>query len=347
MSPKKLSESTEILAAHAAYMRYMLDKPLTQYDIAKALKVNPSTVSRLLKHARDNLIKVSLNLPRITELEVRLVRQYGLADAVVFPVPWPRRKADERPFRIGLAEAAARYLESDATPIKPTYKIGISCGSTIRDLIFALTPGKFKNITISQLTVETECEVLIDRSPFSLVSQIFAKWSNQNDSSRASRAYAVQPLPGSLQERSGQWSPLYEPYRDEIFKKAEDIDVAIVGIGSCLIGKGGGTYAEILKRHGVTPAMIRHSGAMGEICNRVYDAQGEEVFGDLPGLRSFVDGVPLDLLQRLSGDSKKPRKIIAVAGGTYKVEAIRVALKNRFVNSLMTDAETAEHLCAD
>jgi DNA-binding transcriptional regulator LsrR (DeoR family) len=60
---------------------------MTQTQIAKELGVHISQVSRYLKEARERkLVRIVLDLPREEELQLRLMREFNLQDAVVVPL---------------------------------------------------------------------------------------------------------------------------------------------------------------------------------------------------------------------------------------------------------------------
>jgi len=147
--------------------------------------------------------------------------------------------------------------------------------------------------------------------------------------------------------------PEFEQCWNKLEKMAKQLDVAIVGIGSCEEGTGSGTYLRIMKQAGLTYRDLQSARVIGEICNRPYDTQGadrteqvlELLYGRKQGqqhLHRVVTGVGLDVLQGLVEHRKK---VVAVAGGEGKKRAIRVALQQGFVNILVTDTKTAEELC--
>jgi DNA-binding transcriptional regulator LsrR (DeoR family) len=77
--------------------------------------------------------------------------------------------------------------------------------------------------------------------------------------------------------------------------------------------------------------------AVGDVCLNFFDRNGEPVDG---GLRDPVIGIGVDDLRAV------PRRI-GVAGGHFKVEAIRAAALGGWVNVLVTDQFTARRLLAD
>ena len=75
---------------------------------------------------------------------------------------------------------------------------------------------------------------------------------------------------------------------------------------------------------------------VASICNFFLNSEGEIV--------NFIDpsrtiGIETDQLRRV------PR-VIAIANGTNKASAIAAALKGRWIDTLITDQETAQHVLA-
>ena len=206
----------------------------------------------------------------------------------------------------------------------------------MRDLLVGMTPGRFEKLKLSQLTVETNCDDHIDQSPFALVSLLYAKWR------KGSTAHAIQPLPEELCGEKSVFTAHYESRRAEIVRRAELLDVAIVGIGACKVGENSGSFGAALGKHGYTKKKLDALGVVGELCNRPFDKFSDEVSEVFEKIKEDVDGVELSLLRTLV---TKNKRVIAVACGRNKVDAIRVALEHRLVNYLITDRETAEALC--
>ena len=340
---RELTGSKDRDAAYVAQLYFAAESPLTQTQIAASLDVNKSTISRLIRYALESgIADVAFELPREQHLEVRLTQKYGLIDAVVVPIAEVSRKEQGWHFRKQLAQAGARHLDTPGSPIRENQCVGIGCGKTIRDLIMALRRRRLPGMSISQLTVEVETQGYIDCAPFSLACMLLAGWRDEsNGEGGTSKAYAVHPLPGTLRKGSALTKE-YKPHYDEMMSQARDLDVAILGIGSLGRGAESGTYYQILKNHGITRAQLSKANAVGEICNRPYDAMGRDVASKIKGLLEIVDGVELSLLQHLT---RRQCKVIAVAGGPPKVRAIRIALENHFINYLITDTATAAKLC--
>jgi DNA-binding transcriptional regulator LsrR (DeoR family) len=100
-------------------------------------------------------------------------------------------------------------------------------------------------------------------------------------------------------------------------------------------------FCSLAESYGVSVRRLREFGVVGEINYQPFDAEGRIVDRpELRGLMRRVLSVSGDRLQDLS--RREDRYVIAVAGGRSKVEAVRGALKGRFMNVLVTDEDVAQ-----
>lgn len=81
-------------------------------------------------------------------------------------------------------------------------------------------------------------------------------------------------------------------------------------------------------------AELQRSGAVGDICFRFFNADGEAVKSPLMKRVIGIDLVKLRACKR----------VVGVAGGTQKVQAILGALRGGLIDILITDQRTAEAL---
>ena len=333
MPSRKLPKPREMLAAEIIQRLYIAPKPQTQTAIARELGIEKSTVSRLAAEARRaKIYSVHLNLPRNRSLELELSRLYRI-DSVVEPILQPPGEIGWPVFTRTLTEAAARHLEESLLP-PSGLKIGIGSGATMRDLVTALTPYRVSKVRVSQLTVETQCEWKIDQSPFTIVGILYGKWGE------GSSVFGVQPLPDTLRMKNGRLHPAYEQKRKKMFDLARDLDVGIIGIGLC-DPKRKDRFARLLSDPMVDTENLLKSKPVGEILNRPFDERGTDLTPEAVNLNRLVDSVGFEMLEDMV---KNRKKVIAVAGGSAKVKAIRVVLEAGLVNYLITDVRTAEQL---
>src|SRR5262249_23464361 len=81
-------------------------------------------------------------------------------------------------------------------------------------------------------------------------------------------------------------------------------------------------------------ASLRQQGAVGDVCLRFFDTNGNPVANSLD---RRVIGLRLE-------QSRKVGRSVGIAGGEQKFEAIRGALLGKLINVLITDRRTAERL---
>jgi DNA-binding transcriptional regulator LsrR (DeoR family) len=110
------------------------------------------------------------------------------------------------------------------------------------------------------------------------------------------------------------------------------LDLALVGIGSLepssLLASSGNIFSPEERKH------LRRAGAVGDICFQFIDKQGGLV--NSPLMRRVI-GIDLATL-------KLAPRVVGIAGGASKISAMRASLKGKWINVLITDKRTAEHL---
>jgi DNA-binding transcriptional regulator LsrR (DeoR family) len=301
---------------------------LSQKDIATALGVSAATVSRLLKRAFDEgLVRVELDLPRTQELETALVERFGLRDAVVIAAGGRADVKEE------LGVAAAAYFEKVASS---GLRVGLSCGFTLYQTIRALRERRFRDLSLYPLSGESTLK-LVDLSPNTLVGMMAAKYRPHV----TAYALPVQHLVSLRQIERERRRLLRDPEVRAIYEAAQSVDLALVGIGQ--IGEETPGFCSLAESYGISVRRLRELGVVGEINYQPFDAQGRIV--DQPELRALrrrVLAVEGQRLQELS--RSEDHHVIAVAGGRAKIDAVRGALRGRFLNVLVTDEDVAAAL---
>ena len=297
----------------------------SQKDIASALGVSAATVSRFLKRAFDDgLVRVELDLPRAEELEVALAQRFGLHEAVVVLA------GGRGDLRAELGTAAAAYFEKIA---RPGMRVGLSCGFTLYHTIRALRERRLRDLALYPLSGESTLEQ-VDLFPNTLVGMMAAKYRPHV------RAYAlpVQHLVSARQIERERRRLLRNTGIRAIFEAAQSVDVALVGIG--LVAEGTPGFCTLAEAFGLSVKRLRQLGVVGEINYQPIDAEGRLV--DRPELRALMLRVLSVVGERLRALARRDdRWVIAVAGGRPKLDAVRGALRGRFVNVLVTDADCA------
>jgi len=305
------------LMAKVARMYYGLG--IRQQEITTRLNIHQSTISRLLKRAREaNIVRISVSMPSgiFPELEEGLEEKYGLSEAIVVDC-----LPDEQQMVKDLGNAAAFYLE---TTIKEGEVLGISSWSrNLLAMVDSLHPTQRGN---------GGKVIQILGGMGSPGAQGHATSLTQRLAYLLGAAAVLLPAPGVVGSPEAKKVLEKDEYVRQVLDLFPKIDTALVGIGSLqpskLLASSGNRFSqnEIRQLHAI--------GAVGDICLRFFDAEGHLVSTPL---HNRVIGIELQAL-------KSAKRVVGVAGGPRKEDAIRAALRGKWINVLITDKKTAENL---
>lgn len=293
---------------------------LKQAEISKRIHVSQASISRLLKRAEEEgIVRVTLVAPRGTypQLESGLRQQYGLNEAVVAECFEDREEA----VMSAIGAAAAHYFE---TTLGENEVIGISSWSvSLLRMVDAIHPMR--------------------RPQAERVVQILGGIGNPGVQSHATQLTTrlasltgaeaqLLPAQGVVNSAAARLVMVGDPYVRAAMDQFRRMTIALVGIGalqpSVMLANSGNAFSDAELQD------LARRGAVGDIGLRFFDSNGVPVHGPLD---DRVIGVTLEELR------ETPR-VVGVAGGARKVEAIRACLKGRLVNVLITDKYTAERL---
>ena len=308
------------LIARVAQMYHVEGK--RQAEIADIMRMSQATVSRMLKRAeQEDIVRTTVIPPPGTfaDLETALRDRYHLTEAIVIDCSEDRDGAIMA--RIG--EAAAHFLE---VTLQQDEIIGVSSWSQtilrMVDNIHPLKSAKAKYVVqilggMGDASVQTHATQLTAR---------LAKLTGGEP-----RLLLVQGITSS---REAKLVMLADPVVRETMDLFGRLSLAIVGIGAVepseLLARSGNTFSK------QEMAMLHEAGAVGEISYRFYDEAGRPV--ETP-LNDRVIGISLE-------DMKRADRVMALAGGESKTQAIAGALKLGVVDVLVTDKFTAARLTA-
>lgn len=317
-----MSRSNERRFITRVAQRYHLEGQ-RQAEIARELRISQATVSRLLKRAQDEgIVRISISAPEgmHPETERALRERYGLEEAIV--VETSGTNIEEVMARIG--EGAAYFLEAT---LQNGEIIGVSSWSQtilkMLDNIHPMKSGRAKAVVqmlggVGNPSVQKHATQL---------------------TTRLAQLTGAEPIilnaPGVAASREAKIVLLGDPYARSVMDRYDEVSLAIVGIGamepSQMLADSGNIFsAEELRE-------LTDRGAVAEIGLRFMDAGGGVVRTPLD---DRVIGMSLEQLQRV------PR-VIAMAGGDHKTEAIRAVLLSGILNVLVTDPFTAERLLSE
>ncbi|MCK3658211.1 DNA-binding transcriptional regulator [Pasteurellaceae bacterium Pebbles2] len=297
------------------------DKKMKQTEIAKSLNLSQAFVSRsLTKCVAEGIVQINIIPPQniFLELEQTLQKTFSLSQVIVVDTDVTD---DQTRIQQSIGSAAAYYLQ---VTMLADQLFGISAWSdTIKAMVETIPPLNIKAKGVVQLFggVGVNGNIEANLSTYTLAKKFNCPaylLPSQGISANSDILYKknLLELPEIAQVIS-------------LFKK---IDCAIVGIGrlepSELLKKSGIYYGPEMKE------LLKERGAVGDICLHYFDKRGKAV---LSNSEDPVIGIDLDLL-------KTCPRVIALAGGLEKKEAIKAALLGGYIDVLIIDKLTAQSL---
>jgi len=308
------------LMAKIARMYYT--QGLRQTEICERLNIHQSTVSRVLKRAeREGIVRIAVSLPpgTHTEIEEKLQSTYGLDEAVVVDCI-----EDEEQIARDLGAAAAFYLENT---LRTSDVVGISSWSAaLLAMVNAMHPSqRFKNTRVIQIlggVGNPNAEVHATQVTRRLAELIGGEAT-------------LLPAPGVVGSRSAREVLMKDRFVSEAMDLFGKITLALVGIGATEPSRALASSGNVFSPREIKG--LADKGAVGDICLRFFDAAGRQVVTEL---NDRVISVELDQLRAV-------RRVVGVAGGRRKTNALRGALNGKLVNVLITDLASAERLLTE
>ena len=290
-----------------------------QSEIAQSLSLSQSFVSRAITRCqKEGWVKISVIQPSniFLNIEKGLEERYGIKQAIVVDVA---EDATDAAVKRAIGSAAAHYIE---TRLRPADLVGISSwSSTIRAMVDEVHTPNLKANGVIQLLGGVGPNGNVQAT---ILTQTLAQQLNCQ-----AWLLPAQSIEGSTAEKARL---VASQDVAEVIARFDEVNLAIVGIGilepSQLLKTSGNYYqAEMLE-------LLAKRGAVGDICLHYYDKNGAPV---LKESEDPVIGMELDKV-------KKCPNVIALAGGSEKVAAIKGALHGGYIDVLITDYPTARML---
>lgn len=307
------------LMAKVARMYYT--QGLRQTEICQRLNIHQSTVSRVLKRAeREGIVRIAVSLPpgTHTEIEDALQSRYGLDEVVVVDC-----LEDEEQIAHDLGAAAAFFLENT---LKPSDVVGISSWSAaLLAMVNAMHPSqRFKDTRVVQILGGVG-------NPN---AEVHAAQLTRRLAELLGGGATMLSAPGVVGSRNARDILMKDRFVREALDLFPKITLALVGIGATEPSRGLASSGNVFSPQEIK--VLTAKGAVGDICLRFFDPAGREVITEL---NDRVISMELSQLRSV-------RRVVGVAGGRRKTNAIRGALAGKLVNVLITDLNTAERLMA-
>jgi len=288
---------------------------LSQQEIATKLSISRPTISKLLKSARDvGIVQITvsdINGRKHYQLEQVLEEKFGLKEVYIVE---SQKEASQTKEEIG--KAAAQYL---ARILREGDVIGLSMGTTLATIPDFPQDVYFSNLTFVPLIggLGTVANDLHSNTIAEALSRNFGGY------------YLPIHAPAMVSRIKTKVELMKETSIKRVFKKAEHMTIALVGIGypdenSSTIVKTGYFTPEILEE-------LKAQKICGDICMNFYDEAGNI---DKFEYNEKVVGINIKKLREVPHS-------IAVCCGREKCAAIRGAINGGYINVLITDYDTA------
>jgi deoxyribonucleoside regulator len=313
MENNKLAQA--IRAARLYYYNNM-----TTVAIAKELNVSNSTVSRLIKFAKQNGV-VDIRIIDPTEEPNRLARiileRYKIRNVHVVPVS---ELAGEAEWLQRVANFAANFLNE---VFESNMVLGIAWGTTLTAVSKHLLRKYLYNAEIVQLNGAGNTRTM----GIEYASEIIMRFS-QNYSARAH----LFPVPAYFDYCETKQALWREGSIKRILNLQERADVLIYSIGAVNAGVPSHVYSGDYLSKRDYKALEQYNVA-GDIATVFFRSDGS--FAGIP-INRRASGPDLTLFQR--------KTCICVVSGLAKVAGIHAALKGRLMSELIIDEPTARCL---
>jgi DNA-binding transcriptional regulator LsrR (DeoR family) len=306
--------------------RLYYDHGLNQLEIADRLRLSRQKVQRILQEAKDQGVVQFTIKPLIglfSDLESGLEQRFGLVEAIVVETTTTASQDAQTTIAREVGVAASEYL---MRVIRPRDKIVISVGNSLLGMVNALPYSPHTDAV--GVNVIQGLGGLGNPSQDTHATQLVSRLAQALDATPV-----LLGAPAVAGTRETRDSFLRDPHVSHALELARGADMAFVGIGAC--NPGAVVVQDFWKvMRPSTIDELQTLGAVGSVNLHYFDKQGR-AFGSEFDER--IVGLTLSEIQRI-------RRVIGVAGGVSKREAIKAAVEGKLVNVLITDHLTAQFL---
>jgi lsr operon transcriptional repressor len=303
---------------------------LTQDEIAKRLSVSRASVGRMLDRARKvGLVSINLNADHLNAFEVsrNLRDTFGLSEALVVP-DHQAEQGDHHALNARLGLGGAQFM---STHLRPGGTLGVGWGETVSRVIAATNFGAVGPVRMVTLTggVDAYLPAFLSSNNSSSAGPVGPAGDGGADGDTTSATVIPTPIVASTPELAAALKA--EPAIQQVLRQACAVDQAVVGVGT---PAADATIVQMGYLAGDDVRALRDLGVVGDILGQFFDADGRVV--DLP-IHARRIGIELADLANIP-------KVVGVAGGGHKADAILGALRGGFLDVLVTNEHTALRL---
>lgn len=300
--------------AEIAYMYYI--DGLNQSQIAKEYSISRSMVSTMLSEAKElGIVNVQIEDSELYcfDLQNKMKKIFDIEKAIIVP----KLSKTEENLRYQLADACINYLNHI---IKDDTTIAVSWGRTLYAIANRIrTTGK-DNIKICPLVGGVGNEMTMYHS--NMICDIMAK----NLGGKSYGLYA----PVFVSTKEVKEVIFQDKSINNVMEISKNADLAIMSVGNIFSS----VMIEAKSLEDSEVDELLKLGAIGDINASLFNKDGKIIKTDL--IERTIS-VSMKSLKRIP-------KIIVIAGGKNKLEAIHAALKGKLMDVLITDEEVARNI---
>lgn len=308
--------------AHVAFLYYV--QGMSQADVARALNVTRSNVSRMLTSAREQSIvrfEITYPLDRDPLTEKLLLARFeaeGLRDVIVVP-NHETGVGRESHALLSVGRAACAWLDAN---LSAGQVLGLCWGTTIESMVASAHFSRHIDVEVVQIAGELSIDSRF--SGHDLVRRLAEKIGG---------SYRYFNAPAATPDEATAIALANSPLVAQALTAAKSSNVAVLGIGEY----GSGSSDLFLHRAGASAEEIREAteaGAVGQMSGRFYNSTGQQI--DLSINRRILS---LDL-----AEVRNVETVVAVVSGAHKAKATRAAIAGGLVNVLVVDESLSQAL---
>ncbi|WP_058912404.1 sugar-binding transcriptional regulator [Entomohabitans teleogrylli] len=295
------------------------EQDMTQAQIARELGIYRTTISRLLKRGREQgIVTIAINYDYNENLwlEQRLKLQFGLKEAVVAYSD----SHDESQQLAAMGKQGALLLDR---LIEAGDIIGFSWGRAVSALVEHLPQSNHGRPAI--------CVPMIGGPSGKLESRYHVNTLTYSAAAKLKAESHMADFPGLLENSLIRNGIMQSRHYQTISSYWENLDIALVGIGSPAIRDGANWHAFYGSEE---TDDLNSRQVAGDICSRFYTLNGDALSTKMTEKTLAIE------LHRL----QQARYAIGVAFGAEKYSGILGALRGKYINCLVTNRQTAEML---
>jgi DNA-binding transcriptional regulator LsrR (DeoR family) len=304
-------DAEDSLAIRAAWLHYVAGQ--TQAEVAARLGVSNVKAHRLIMRANQTgAVKFTIDgdVAECAVLESKLSKRYSLDYCEVVP---DLNEADLPLVALGVA--GADFLQREIAA-RQEGVIGIGHGRTLAAVVANIP--RMDAGTVRFVSLLGGVTRKYTANPYDVIHRL---------AEQTGAVSYVLPLPFFANTAEDREVLLSQRGVREVFDLAARSDLMIVGIGSV------NADAQLVASQMIEPAEIhevRSKGGVGELLGHFFNAAGKPVDTSLAARTVAPE------MANLEG-----RRIVAIAGGPSKIEAIRAVLKSGLLSGLITDETSA------